>query len=114
MMNPFSNPNPLQGQRPDPTHGRGWADDGNPGRLTRRTERWAGWMERLSMRLNVLADGNHGFDQVPLTPQEQVEIEEYKTPDELEMEAAVYSPEAVIENRARLTSEAMRFQNGGG
>ena len=92
----------------DPTGGRGYADDDSPGRLSRRVKRFVQYTTLFQERVNAMADADGDFDSVALTIEEQVDLEAQKQPDDLEREAAIHSPEEVIERRSRLTYEAMR------
>lgn len=106
--NPFLTPRRLDGVTVDPTGGRGYADDDSPGRLSRRVKRFVQYTTLFQERVNAMADADGDFDSVALTIEEQVDLEAQKQPDDLEREAAIHSPEEVIERRSRLTYEAMR------
>jgi hypothetical protein len=100
--NPLHRPKRLDGSTKDPTGGRGYADDENPTRLSRRTARWSELMSNLLSRLNTLADDNADFDAVPLNMDEQLYLESKKTMEDLEREAGIYGREEVLDRRARL------------
>ena len=107
LPNPLVQPRPLTGQTPDPTSGRGYVDDSNPKRLSRRRDRWARMLtERMAMWDRVAAE-NYGVDQVPLTLQEQLEQELSMGTSDLESQAGIWGPETVNVRRARV-AEMMR------
>ena len=53
-----------------------------------------------------MADDDADFDRIKLTFDEQFEMEMQKQTSDLELEAAIHDPQAVIERRARLIMEA--------
>lgn len=100
--NPLHRPKRLDGATVDPTGGRGYTDDEDRTRLSRRAERWLHRMNNLIQRLDVLADDNADFDTVPLNVDEQLYLEEKKTMDDLEREAGIFGRDEVLDRRARL------------
>ena len=102
QKNPLTQPLATLSGVYDPTEGRGWADDGDPGELRRMGENFSDNMRGFLSRLQSRAEGENGFDQVQLTEREQRLVEIEKSPEQLRTEAALWGSERVMANRRRL------------
>ena len=111
IENPFLTPQPLDGPTEDPPQGRGWADDQEPRRFRRRADRFRQHTDRFLQMLRTRAVDELGFDQIPLQPDEQLIEEMSKSTDDLEMEAAVYGPDAVKRRRFEVMQQAVIHGN---
>ena len=99
LENPFTLPRKLDGSMPDPTHQRGWADDGEPTRLTRFSMVGERMINRMVAGLSENADDQYGTDQIPLTTAEELMLESTKGSSDLEAEAGIFGHEAVQRDR---------------
>ena len=106
LENPFLLPRKLDGSLPDPTHRRGWADDGDPTRLTRMAQRGERMITQMISGLSVHADGQYGTDQIPITEAEQLLMEASKGSSDLEAEAGIFGPESVQSERVDSIKQA--------
>ena len=105
VTNPLLTPRRLDGPVPDPTGGRGYADDDAPNRLTRRLRVFLAEFNRHVGALKRHADAVRGFDQVNLNPTEQRDLLLQKTPQDLEFEAGIFSPEEVVDYQRRVAGD---------
>ena len=108
--NPFMVPRSLDGQTPDVTGKRGWADADDPTRLTRFAMRGEGMILRALKMLGSRADEQYGTDQIPLEPQEELLMEASKGTSDLEAEAGVFGVNSVLAERLESLKESLVLQ----
>ena len=112
--NPFIGPKPLDRPTPDPTAGRGFADDAHPTRLTRIVQVVMRKIQRDLQTAHKFANENQGFDQVPLTVEEKFALLAKLGTQDLEHLAGVYGPEQVKASRTAIIQDALRRGRFGG
>ena len=100
------------GQQTDITDGRGFVDDDNPTPLTRAVNAVMNKIEQRLATIDKFVEDNEGFDQIPLTMEEQVHVFENMDPKDMEILANIYGPEAVVKAKDEYLKR--QFVNGGG
>ena len=112
MANPFLEKRSLITEKVEGTEGRGYVDDDNPTPLTRKVSAVVNKLEQRMASIDKFVEDNDGFDQVALTPEEQVDLVSKLSIDDMEQLAGIFGPDVVLTARDEILKGA--FSNGGG